>query len=139
MQIFSSPKNRTKRGPGVHSQILYFEKIGMQAGQKMFWFFNYQINSCTLWTVNVVATTNFANWLVFQIELYRHTKIIIYSFKEKTDHQVKSLFFTINESIVSKKEAFNPKVDIQILLLSCQIGHAIILYTIEKTQKKCFY
>ena len=110
----------------------------MQAGQKMFWFFNYQINSCTPWSVNVVATTNFANWLVFRIELYRHTKIIIYSFKEKTDHQVKSLFFTINESIVSKKEAFNPKVDIQILLLSCQIGQAIILYTIEKTQKKMF-
>ena len=65
----------------------------MQAGQKMFWFFNYQINSCTLWTVNVVATTNFANWLVFQIELYRHTKIIIYSFKEKSKSSGRINFF----------------------------------------------
>ena len=65
----------------------------MQAGQKMFWFFNYQINSCTCWTVNVVATTNFANWLGFQIELYRHTKIIIYSFKEKSKSSGRINFF----------------------------------------------
>ena len=60
----------------------------------MFRFFNYQINSCTLWTVNVVATTSFANWLVFQIELYRHTKIIIYSFKEKKQIIRQNHFFS---------------------------------------------
>ena len=100
------------------SEILYFEKIGMQAGQKMFRFFNYQINSCTLWTVNVVATTNFANWLVFQIELYRHTKIIIYSFKEKNRSSGRINFFHNSHIyIVSKSEAFNrlSQVDIQIL------------------------